>query len=297
MSKKQFNPKQYQDKERVYSKNEKGISRCWTWDEAIKEYCFTYFECRKKGLLKKEDKKTFQDLKSAKNWLYQAEAKAIDIGGPKFSDIFNKWKTEHLPTLRTGTRTHYEKKFKCLTPLMHLPISTITPDKIDNWVINLKSGKMRETRLNFNKELIFLKGIFSFHREHSSQPFDIPARKRHFKKGFIKEKELVSKAISEAEFVIFRYELAKLENGLMYSVLATLQFYHSLRIGEAAGLAKADFALGAKPCENTLMIRRSVKWDRVKGAKPYIETNFKNSKDNVRKRASPQGNIHKRTSC
>ena len=86
--KKQFNTKQFQNKSRVYSKVEKGISKCWTWDEAIKEYRFTYFECRKKGLLKKEDKKTFQDLKACKNWLYQTEVKLPDFSGLKFLDIF-----------------------------------------------------------------------------------------------------------------------------------------------------------------------------------------------------------------
>ena len=55
------------------------------------------------------------------------------------------------------------------------------------------------------------------------------------------------------------------------------EYYHSLRIGEAAGLAISDITLGPNPINNTVMIRRSVKWDRVKGAKPYIDNNFKNS--------------------
>ena len=277
--KKQFNPKCHNGKDRVQFTVQTGISKCWKWDADIHEYLFLHYEARKKGLLKAEDKRTFQSLPDAKNWLHGRVEQSIEVDkGPKFSEVFDKWKSEHFINLRRGTQIHYEKKFKFLVPLLNLPICSITPDTLDVWVMNLKSLSVRETRFNFSKELKFLKSIFSFYREHSSEAYDIPIRKRHFKKAFIREKPLVNKAILEEDFRKFRLELSNGKNGLIFAALATLQYYHSLRIGEAAGVTKFDITLGPNPVDNTLKIRSSLKWDRVKGAKPYIDKNFKNSK-------------------
>ena len=278
MKSNQFNPKKYLGKDRVQFKTHSGISKCWKWDLDINEYRFLHYEVRKKGLVRKEDKRVFQDLPEGKAWLQGRVEQVVKVvPGPTFNEIFERWKSEHFVTLRRGTQIHYEKKFKFLVPLLKLPIRAITPDVLDQWVMNLKSLGVRETRFNFSKELKFLKSIFSFYREHSTENFDIPIRKRHFSKSFIKEKPLVDKAILEVDFLKFREQLSIGRNGLMFSALATLQYYHSLRIGEAAGLAISDITLGPNPINNTVMIRRSVKWDRVKGAKPYIDNNFKNS--------------------
>ena len=77
--------------------------------------------------------------------------------------------------------------------------------------------------------------------------------------------------------LIFYYYLHQARAEVFQPEEATLQYYTSLRIGEAAGLAMSDITLGPEPINNTVMIRRSVKWDRVKDAKPYIDNNFKNS--------------------
>ncbi len=274
-----FNTRLYQGKNRIYSKVEKGISKCWQWNESIKEYRFQYFEGRKKGLLKKEDKKTFQDLKAAKNWLFGiVDQIVVTDNSPLFSVIFEKWKNEHFINLRVGTQIGYKNRFHLLNSLLNIPIRSINPDVIDSWVMNLKNRPMRSTRIDFKKEISFLRCIFSFYKEHDSASFDIPIRKRHISKSRIKESPLVNKAILESDFIRFRNQLLTRPNGDIFGTLATVQFYHSLRIGEAAGLHRNDICFNAHDIRgNTIRIQRSVKWDRIMNSVPRIENNFKNS--------------------
>ncbi len=98
-----------------------------------------------------------------------------------------------------------------------IPINSITPDFLDKWVIELTKRPKRHTRFSYEKEISFLKGLFSFYREHASVHFDIPIRNRHYKKAFVKEKPFVDKALLEADFIKFRDELANLKHGELYS--------------------------------------------------------------------------------
>ena len=133
-----FNPKLYQGKDRVYSKVEKGISKCWQWDVSINEYRFNYFEARKKGLEKKEDKKTFPDLKAAKAWLYNFAVVNNTDNSPKLAEILNQWKENHYSKIRKGSQIYYENKTQHFRQLLNLTINQITPLCIDNWIIQLK---------------------------------------------------------------------------------------------------------------------------------------------------------------
>ncbi len=277
-NKKIFNPRLYQDKDRVYSKVEKGISKCWQWDVHIKEYKFNYYEARKKGLLKKEDKKTFQDLKTAKNWLYNVVAIDNADNSPKFAEVLEKWKLNHYSKIRRGSQIYYENKTQHFGNFLSLTIGQITPNCVDSWIIYLKKSPMRDTRMSFDKEIDALKTVLAFYKEHLDEPYELPIKKRHYESAFVKEKIVKNNVITEEEFLRFRDALLKSNHGLVFAAMATFQFYHALRISEAAGISKSDFTFGQKSEANTFIIQRSIKWEREKNSVPTVHENFKNSK-------------------
>ena len=276
--KKEFNPKLYQGKNRVYSKVEKGISKCWLWDNPILEYRFKYFEARKKGLIKTEDKRTFQDLKSAKNWLYNLSVIEKTDNSPKLKDVLHRWKLNHYPKIRKGSQIYYNNKTKHFRALLDLTINKITSVRIDEWILSLKNNQQRATRTSFDKELDALKTVLSFYKEHLDEPYELPIKKRHYELAFVKEKIVRNSVITEAEFLRFRAELLKSKNGLMFAALATFQFYHALRISEAGGIFKKDLKFNSNSEMNTFIIQRSLKWEHEENSVPTIEENFKNSK-------------------
>ena len=276
-----FNPKEYKG-DNIQIRLEKGISRCLRWDGTISEYRTRYFEARKRGTLKKEDKKCFQDLKSAKNWLYCIQHPSIGNNpvdnSPKFKEIFENWSKLKLSNMRESSKIHYSGKFKYLVPLMDKSLNQIHSKLLDTWVEWLKQQPKKSIRCNYDKEIDLLNSIFGFHQEMTDEPYHNPIKKRHYKHGFVKEAPLKRKDMLEDEFILFRNELLKQPSGLLYATLATFQYYHCLRIGEAAGVSREDIKLGANPSDNSFLISKSVKWLRGKGLKPYIENNFKNSK-------------------
>lgn len=82
----------------------------------------------------------------------------------------------------------------------------------------------------------------------------------------------------EADFLTFRGKLELGEHGIIYAALATLQYYCSLRISEAAGVFKEDLKFGEKPEENRGIFRRALKTSGFKGDKPAIG-DLKNSRE------------------
>ena len=175
MSKKVFNPKLYQNKARVYSKIDRGISKCLTWDSKFNEYRFTYYEARKKGLLKKEEKKTFQDLKSAKEWLYNINVKSPNIDqSPLFFEVLNDWKVNFLETLRKSTKNYYSSREPRLKFLFDIQIESLNPSKIDEWIAILKASPNKDSRSSFKKELKFATVIFNYYKQNTNHNFNSP---------------------------------------------------------------------------------------------------------------------------
>ena len=95
---KKFDPKKYQNKKRVQTPTlTSGISKCWTWDEDIKEYLCKSFEARKtspSGRLKEH----FDCLDDAKAWLYgTAQQQIQSYNCPKFKEVVEHWHKIHMP--------------------------------------------------------------------------------------------------------------------------------------------------------------------------------------------------------
>lgn len=260
------------------SKLEKGLSKCWEWDETIKEYRFKSYTARKKGLLKKENTQSFQDLKAAKHWLYNINVPNPQIdNSPVFSDIFTRWQNEQLSTKRYSTITFYKSKYKYLEYFANMPIESIRPVQIDSWIKWLKTLKMKNIRTSFNKEIKFLRTLFQFYKDRHEGIYDIPIRPYHFAQGKIKDKVLKQDILPESDFIKFRNELEKDPNTKIYAALATVQFYQCLRISEIAALHKEDINLSEIDSKNKIHIRRKVEWARLKGDATRIVDSFKNS--------------------
>lgn len=276
---KDFKPRVYQGKNNILVKLEKGISKCWRWDAKIQEYRFRYYEARKRGLIKKEDKQCFQDLKDAKNWLYSTSVvKTRTHNCPKFKEIVNDWMNRILKFKRLSTQRYYSERFKVLEVFSDKYMDEFTPNLIDEWLLLVKNKKNHSSRLSFLKELKMLRLIFNHYREYFDDNFKSPLKKRHMEAAHIKEASIKNKDLLENDFLKFRAALEKEEDGRFFATLATLQYYCSLRVSEAAGIYREDLIFGAKPEENIAVFRRSVKWIRRKGDKPFIDSNLKNSK-------------------
>ena len=123
-----------------------------------------------------------------------------------------------------------------------------------------------------------LKQIFNHYKEFFDHSYESPIQKRHSRLAFIKEPRVKNKDLLEADFLKFRDMLEASENGRLYAALATLQYYCSLRISEAAGVFKEDLKFGDKPEENKGIFRRALKTSGLKGDKAAIG-DLKNSKE------------------
>ncbi len=275
----QFNPKNYQGKDRIMSKVQIGISKCWKWDSEFNEYRFLYYEARKKGTFKKEIKSTFQDLKEAKDWLYNSDQdnKQID-NSPLFQEVVEKWFKNYLSSKRYGTKNYYVSKLKYFQPLNQMQIESIRPKHLDSWVEWLKSLETKDSRTSFLKELKFIRIIFLFYKDISENAYDVPIRKYHYKNVVVKEAPLKQKVLLEPDFIKFRDYLDLKPQTKIYAALATVQYYHCLRISEATAIFKEDLKFDDKAANNSISIQRKIEWPRKKGDQIQVDDFFKNSR-------------------
>lgn len=275
-----FNPKKYLGKNRTQTPTQtSGISRCWTWKQSIAEYVCNSFEARKTNKLGRQ-KQRFQTMDEAKRWLH-GEVNAVEntFKCPKFGEVIKNWQERRGKSLRDNTLRYYQNRITAIEFFLDKHMNEITPTLIDSWLLGEKKKELHGTRCSFDKELKLLRLIFNYYKEYwEDQSFRSPIRGRHFDDGFVKEPTVKNKDLLEEDFLKFRAKLETLSNGRLFAALATLQYYCSLRIGEAAGVYKQDLKFGDKPEENKGVFCRAVKWIRNRGDEPVMGP-LKNSRE------------------
>jgi hypothetical protein len=305
-----FNPKVYKGKTRIYTAVPKAprISRLWVWDEEVGEYRVpqgnTYYAARYEANPKGVRRRvygSFATLGEARDWQIEvqtplslpasprAETEPVQREtGPIFGDILKEWKRRRFAHIAYSTQVQYDKVLRLhFNSLLDLPIQAITPQRIDTWLDELKEGasfsKKRLTRISFGHELSLLSTVLKYYRDYYDDgSFQFPVKQRHKEAiRLSRPRTDIPKDLSEAEFLKFREELAKCRNGEMLAVLATVQYFHALRVSEAAGLYWEDIHFYAKePWNSRIKIVRSVCYPHRGNEEAFIKGGFKNSGSN-----------------
>lgn len=286
---KKFNPKVYQGKPRVFSSVAHGISRLWKWngtEYVPPERGCVYYATRRRG--GKRESGAFQTLPEARAWQgSEAESNSSVVSdGKTFREVVAEYKRRKYPTLAQGTRDQYDKLLRLyLWPLMDLDIAGLTSSAVDEWIDWLKSPNAgfleNPSRKDFKHELRLLNTILNYYCEyHDDVRFAHPIKRRHREDVVLDRRRQPSpKDLTESEFLKFRAKLVEGPRGKVLGMLATIQFYHALRINEAAGLYWEDIHLDLQdPMKSRLRVVRSVEWIRRKGYRATVKPGFKNSK-------------------
>lgn len=276
---KKFDPRKYQDKQRVQTPAQSGISKVWSWDSKIKEYRCKAYEARKTNYtngVKKITKAHFETLDEAKMWIYGAPVR-ITFNSILFDQALSNWIDNEVSHRAKTTQNNYFKMVPHLKFFLGLHLEEINPQKVDEWITYIKKNNKNKYRFTFENELEVLSQIFKYHALNN-YGFINPVNSNHKKKVKVKDKPPKDKDLMEADFIKFRDELLKLKNGLILATMATIQYYHAFRVGEVAGLFWEDITFSDDYSKRKIKIIRSVKWIRNKDKETYIEDNFKNSR-------------------
>lgn len=277
--KQKFNPKTYLGSDRIQLPAQKGISKCWTWDKEISEYRCRSFEARKINYIngvKNTSKGHFNSLDEAKLWLYGVPAQ-VKCSSIIFRDALKSWLEHEVSHRAKTTQAFYSKMLRYFDFFLELHMEQINPLKVDEWIAFLKKNNKNDKRFTFDKELGVLSQIFKYHAVNH-YGFVNPVNSNHSKKVRVKDAPPKDKNFLEPDFIKFRAELLKQENGLTLATLATVEYFHALRIGEVAALYWEDITFDNEHKKRRIKIVRSVKWIRNKNKETYIENNFKNSR-------------------
>jgi integrase len=201
-----FNPKQYQDKNRVYVKVPRAnlITRLYSWDAEKKEYRAPqsgkpYFARRYeidsngKRVLKGQ---YFEELDEARLWQQQPQVAqplqptiqepepAPEIPeeipapqpekrpiSPTLGEIYQEWKLRRFSALGAGTQRNYERYVRLhFQPLWHVPVCEITPRVVDEWLDGRKAALPQSLKANqrtaFKHELSVLRVLLKYFAEY-----------------------------------------------------------------------------------------------------------------------------------
>ena len=181
--------------------------------------------------------------------------------------------------LADGTKIRYDRIINSTFMFfINVEMNRFNKALISKWIEYLKSSMFTSRRLRFKHELKLLFSILKYYAD-STDNFIMPITSFHRKAVEVRPKKTKNQDLSESDFKLFQTELQKLKDGKVLSLMANIQFYHALRISEAAALSRQDVLLNLlTPSESKLTISRSLKYLRSKGIKPKLENNFKNSK-------------------
>lgn len=305
--KKKFNPKEYQNKARIYCPvaGAVRIQRLWVWDSERSEYApperGKCFEARRWGA-NSEGKRTrckqsFESLNEARDWQafikideptkLSAEQQTIRKG-PLFGEIVEIWQRRVFPTLAESTSVAYEKIIRLyMGSLLPLSIYELTPQRVDLWIDELKdpNGRpMQSTRRkSFDHELTLLGIVLKYYSEyHDDLEFRLPIKQRHRDAIELNRPSQVKpKDLSMEEFFRFREKLKEHRYGEIMAAMATVQYFQALRVSEVAGLYWEDMRFDfAAPRNSRMQVTRYVCWPRKKGLSSSVKSGFKNSEAN-----------------
>lgn len=219
---------------------------------------------------------TFTTLFEAKEWRKNFDGVSTNYQQDELTsshstlkEVWQVMQEEHFPSLATSTKRIWQRRYKLLELIEHLPMDKITPSKMTSWVNHwvevfgreeYQSARGKAGRCNLNNELNMFVTIFNWYKE--SERFEKeahfltnPVKRKHRQLGFIKPVPDKKKQINlDDAFLFFEY-LSPL-----YKELAMMQFYCAARIGEIAGLQWSNIDMKNR----RMLIKHTVIWDDYK---------------------------------
>lgn len=206
-----------------------------------------------------------------------------------FGDVVEEWKGRQWHgALEETSIAQYSGLLRLHFPsLLPLPISEITPPTIDKWIARLKTDVDKygrgAIRVSFREELRLLRTILGDYGDHLDEPYLVPIKKRHWKAVKVQKPRIKKKDLQEDELDLMLEELVKHDfrgYGRVFRSMAIVQYYHSLRVSEAAALSWSNVQFDLeRPEYSRLIISQHVLF-RVKPSR--IKGGFKNSNGDVR---------------
>jgi integrase len=230
--------------------------------------------------------KHFDRLRDAEDFVNGLNRQGAVEESEVFGEVLERFIEYSKLRLQRSTMIRYTAIAKdFLRGFKDIPIREIKPKIIDDWINWLKSPESgfmdSPRRRSFKHELDLLSAVLTFYREHDdSNTFLSPIKRRHREAVILYNRKAVkNKNLTEPDFKVFIKELKKQKDGEVLADLAVVQYYHALRISEAAGIRWEDVALDQfEPKNSRLTIQCSVQYLREKGAKPELKSGYKNSK-------------------
>ena len=191
--------------------------------------------------------------------------------------------SDHFPSLEKSTVTIWERRYKLLKDLEHLPMDQILPSTITTWVNDKVSyfksndrhiSRGHGGRCNLNNELNLLITIFNWYKQSERDEKEAlfltcPVKRKHKSQGFIKPLPDRRKQIGLEDTLLFFAQLKPL-----YQDLAMLQFYCAGRIGEIAGLQWSCIDIERK----RMLIKHTCVWDNTTKVFDHLK-NFPKNKE------------------
>jgi integrase len=306
---KKFNPKTYQDRDRVYLglKGERGIQRLWVW---IKERCIydapengRMYEARRyesngKGGTSRA-RRSFRTLEEARKWQrgieegpqIQRQTQQVEKGksttraaSPSFGEVYQEFHKRWVTKLSPGTQTNYGRYIRLhFETLMVLPIGEITPQVIDRWlderIAAIPKSHKGWLRSSFEHELSVLRSVLTYYEEYHEDPdFRMPLKKRHAEMAKVKKSAPRQVSMTLGEFRKFHAELAKQKHAEALADLAVVQYFQALRVSEVAALFAEDLNLNVtEPHRSTIRVCRHIQYARTGEGPSRVVAGFKNA--------------------
>ena len=195
---------------------------------------------------RKRMSKTFTTIEEAIRWRntfshYEFEELLEEVSPAfKFKDLWERYKTEHLPILQKSSQEQRLSMEKFFNGLWDLEVNEITPGIISRHVlaqkeIALKIGSHR--RKNFDHELKLLKAMFNWHHDEVDHTFSNPVTRKHKALGVVRVVEAKEKKLNLVELKLF---LEALNERPFWYDFALTQLLLAGRVQEVAGLQKKN---------------------------------------------------------
>jgi integrase len=325
--KSKFDPKTYQNKERVYRPipGANNILRLWVWSKEKEEYRTPErgnvfdarrYEYNEKGG-RRRVKRTFETLEEARAWQsfagasrpmapeYKPEPMCVEAPSagdvsdgkpraPTFAEVVANFRENAYPSRARGTQIEYDKMLRLHFALfMPMAVTSITPKVVDEWLRVLKKRvgltPQSTKRVSFEKELDLLALILRYFDKYNDDvDFRFPIKTRHREDMFVRrDTGKRDRDLPRADFEKVRAEMLAIY-GESWWALFTIQWRQALRISEAAALHWEDVHLNwREPEKSFVTICRHMEWTKVRTVESRLAPGFKNSASTGGKKVLP----------